>query len=174
MAVTNIKFKELKKMKRKKIISIKRFFFITVALFALCSCNSESNKEEGNTLKKVIIKRPDATSVYQIDSSSKVQSVNTVNHKTGISESRVYTYNDANDLQMIKIDNSAHGTSYMYYQTQTRRSDGKIESKTKTVSKARGTNETYTMKYHYDDDGKFLGVEMRDGKQNIFTKGVEE
>ena len=86
----------------------------------------------------------------------------------------MYTYNNANDLQMIKIDNSAYGTSYMYYQTQTRRSDGKIESKTKTVSKARGTNETYTMKYHYDDDGKFLGVEMRDGKQNIFTKGVEE
>ncbi len=161
-------------MKRKKIIRIKSIFFITVTLLAFCSCSNEADKEEGNTLKKVIIKRADATSVYQIDSSSKVQSVNTTNHKTGISESRLYTYDNANNLQMMKIDNSVYGTSYMYYQTQTRRSDGKIESKTKTVSKARGTNETYTMKYHYDDDGKFLGVEMRDGKQNIFTKGVEE
>ena len=62
----------------------------------------------------------------------------------------------------------------MYYQTEARRSDGKIISKTKTVSKARGGNETYKIKYHYSDDGKFLGVEMRDGKGNIFTKGVEE
>ena len=159
--------------KKQKIGSV-LLVFITISVFMLCSCNGAVNDKAAGKSTKVTIKRPDATSVYQIDSSSKVQSVNTTNHKTGISEARVYTYNNANDLQMIKIDNSAYGTSYMYYQTQTRRSDGKIESKTKTVSKARGTNETYTMKYHYDDDGKFLGVEMRDGKQNIFTKGVEE
>ena len=159
--------------KKQKIGSV-LLVFITISVFMLCSCNGAVNDKAAGKSTKVTIKRPDATSVYQLDSSSKVQSVNTTNHKTGISESRVYTYNNANDLQQIKIDNSAYGTSYMHYQTESQRSDGKILTKTKTVSKARGGNETYTLKYHYNDDGKLLGVEMRDNRGNIYTKGVDE
>lgn len=160
--------------KGKKFKTSKTLVFISVILFILCGCNTEANNNAATNLKKITIKKTNGTSVYQVDENSKIQTINTVNNKTGITESRSYTYGDDNNLKLIEINNSAYGTSYMYYQTEARRSDGKIISKTKTVSKARGDNETYTLKYHYSDDGKFLGVEMRDGKGNIFTKGVEE
>lgn len=160
--------------KGKKFKTSKTLVFISVILFILCGCNTEANNNAATNLKKITIKKTNGTSVYQVDENSKIQTVNTVNNKTGITESRSYTYGDDNNLKLIEINNSAYGTSYMYYQTEARRSDGKIISKTKTVSKARGGNETYKIKYHYSDDGKFLGVEMRDGKGNIFTKGVEE
>lgn len=159
-----------KKQKIGSIIGV----FITITLFMLCGCNEAVNDKAVEKSTKVTIKKTDGVSVYQLDVNSKIQTVNTVNSRTGISESRTYTYNNTNNLQQIKIDNSAYGTSYMHYQTESQRSDGKILTKTKTVSKTRGGNETYTLKYHYNDDGKLLGVEMRDDRGNIYTKGVDE
>ena len=159
-----------KKQKFRSIIGV----IITITLFMLCGCNEAVNDKAVGKTTKVTIKKADGVSVYQLNADSKIQTVNTVNNRTGVNESRTYTYNNVNDLQQIKIDNSAYGISYMHYQTETQRSDGKILTKTKTVSKARGDNETYTLKYHYNDDGKLLGVEMRDDRGNIYTKGVDE
>lgn len=144
------------------------------ALTMLYGCSGEMKESNSDGLTKVTIKKGNGVSVYQIDGNSRIKTVNSTNDKTGVNESRSYTYGNANDLQMVKIDNSAYGTSYMYYQTATNRSDGKIATKTKTMANARGGSETYTMEYCYDDDGNLLGVIMRDDKGNIFAKGLEE
>lgn len=163
---------QMKRWLKKRHIKVATLLMII--LFVFYSCSTNTNNNTSSNLKKVTIKRTDGVSVYQLNDKSKIQTVSTVRNKTGITESRSYTYDNVNDLKMIKIDNSAYGTSYMYYRKESQRSDGKILSRTKTVSKARGGSETYKMKYHYNDDGELLGVEMRDEKGNIFTKGVEE
>lgn len=157
-------------MKKKIIPNI----FSIASLLVLFGCSGETNGSNSDDLMKVTIKKGNGVSVYQIDGNSKITTVTSTNDKTGINELRSYTYDNANDLQMVKIDNSVYGTSYMYYQTETKRSDGKIIAKTKTMANTRGKNETYTMEYCYDDDGKLLGIIMRDTKGNIFAKGLEE
>ena len=118
-----------KKQKFRSIIGV----IITITLFMLCGCNEAVNDKAVGKTTKVTIKKADGVSVYQLNADSKIQTVNTVNNRTGVNESRTYTYNNVNDLQQIKIDNSAYGISYMHYQTETQRSDGKILTKTKTV-----------------------------------------
>lgn len=161
-------------MKKKKIIP-KILGIAALSLLYGCA-GGVSGGSDSEDLMKVTIRKENGVSVYQIDSNSRIKTVNSTNDERGVSESRSYTYNNANDLQMVKVDNSAYGTSYMYYQAETKRSDGKTatKTKTKTMTNTRGKNETYTMEYCYNDDGKLLGIIMRDAKGNIFSKGLEE
>lgn len=158
-------------MKRRRIIP--KILGIA-ALLLFCGCSGEVNISRPDGQIRVTIKKETGVSVYLIDNNSRIKTVSSTDNRTGIEEMRSYTYDGENDLQMVKIDNSAYGTSYMYYQPETKRSNGKIAVKTKTKANARGGSETYTTEYQYDDSGKLLGIIMRDHKGNIFAKGLEE
>ena len=140
---------------------MKQYYIVLICILFIVSCTENPNIESSNLNKtiKVTIRSGNTTTEHKVNSDN----VNT----------RIYSYNEFKELQSVTKNMSSNNSETMFISREKNRSANNQLTKTvKTITNSRGSNQTYTIEYFYDENGKVIGMVQKDSNGNIVAKGV--
>ena len=159
---------------------MKNYAVLLFLMILLVNCSISNNSGQPQNIKKVSIRTGGiVTSTFDIDSTTNNIVSSEAIDSNGVVTTRSYLY-DKNNKDLIRVSryNKYEGTGLVYFNKSVNRSTNKVEEEIKTVTNLATANRAssenkYTVKYIYDDDGKLVGIVQTDKYGNIIAKSNE-
>ncbi|HBD94694.1 MAG: hypothetical protein A2015_13925 [Spirochaetes bacterium GWF1_31_7] len=153
---------------------MKQYYIVLICILFIVSCTENPNIESSNLNKtiKVTIRSGNTTTEHKVNSDNLIVSNSYKNIYDNVN-TRIYSYNEFKELQSVTKNMSSNNSETMFISREKNRSANNQLTKTvKTITNSRGSNQTYTIEYFYDENGKVIGMVQKDSNGNIVAKGV--